>query len=79
MTGNILSCINDGCARPFRGDDEPWTEDQPEDRPANVVLIAVAVGNWPFLFVVATKGIAAGQLASCLQNSGPHLTCWQAG
>ena len=61
MTGNILSCVNDGCARPFQEEeDEPWTEDQPQDRPPNVMLVAVAVGNWPFLFVVATNDIAAG-------------------
>ena len=62
MTGNILSCINDGCARPFREEDQPWTEDQPQDRPANVALVAVAVGNWPFMFVVAIHEIAAGQV-----------------
>ena len=57
-TGNILSCINDGCAQPFREEDEPWTA---EDMPDNVVLVAISVGNWPFMFVVAKSEIAAGQ------------------
>lgn len=64
MTGNILSCINDGCARPFQEEAEHETVDQPQDRPANVALVAVAVGKWPFMFVVATNEIAAGQLGA---------------
>ena len=55
MNGNILSCINDGCADPFN------PEDHPHDKPANVQLVAIAVGRWPFMFVVAVKDIKKGQ------------------
>ena len=70
MTGNILSCINDGCARPYQEEEDPSTEDQPQDRPANVALVAVAVGNWPFMFVVAKNDIAAGQLGVTCKGWG---------
>ena len=59
MNGNILACINDGCADPFEAEAEP-----PEDQLANVELIPIAVGKWPFLFVIATADIDRGQPAS---------------
>lgn len=70
MNGNILSCINDGVAEPFRDKEDPLSdeedplkdEDQPQDKPANVALVAVAVGNWPFMFVVAMSQIAQGSM-----------------
>lgn len=57
MNGNILSCINDGCANPFNPEDHP---DHPDDKPANVQLVTIAVGKWPFMFVVAINNIKKG-------------------
>ena len=56
MNGNILACINDGVADPMS--DEP-------DRDANTQLVCIAVGCWPFMFVVATHDIEPGQVLIC--------------
>lgn len=65
MNGNITACINDGCADPLKEDDDSLSEvDAPKDMPANVDLVPVAVGNWPFVFVVTISNIAAGQLCT---------------
>ncbi|KAL3162801.1 hypothetical protein ABBQ32_009259 [Trebouxia sp. C0010 RCD-2024] len=62
MNGNITACINDGCADPLKEDDDSLSEvDAPKDMPANVDLVPVAVGNWPFVFVVTISNIAAGE------------------
>ena len=52
--GNILAAVNDGCADPmsFQGSQL--------DRPPNVQLLPVAVGRWPFLFMVACQDIEPG-------------------
>ena len=61
--GNITAAINDGQADPLAKE----CSDDSSDVDANVALVAIAVGNWPFLFVVATKDIAAGDFFSlCL-------------
>ena len=51
---NLTAAINNGRANPFASDPDP------NDREANVALTCMAVGNWPFLFVVAVKDISAG-------------------
>ncbi|DBA94449.1 TPA: hypothetical protein ACH3X1_002044 [Trebouxia sp. C0004] len=53
MNGNILACINDGIADPMS--DEP---DPSADKDPNTQLVCIAVGRWPFMFVVATEDIA---------------------
>jgi len=56
MNGNILAYINDGAA-------DPMAEDPDYEGPdANVQLVAVAIGRFPFMFVVATKDIEAGNV-----------------
>ena len=57
MNGNILACINDGIADPMS--DEP---DSSADEDPNTQLVCIAVGRWPFMFVVATEDIAPGKL-----------------
>jgi len=60
MNGNILACINDGVADPMS--DEP---DCSANRDANTQLVCIAVGCWPFMFVVATHDIEPGQVLIC--------------
>ncbi|KAL0041378.1 hypothetical protein WJX79_001252 [Trebouxia sp. C0005] len=55
MNGNILACINDGIADPMS--DEPVSS---ADEDPNTQLVCIAVGRWPFMFVVATEDIAPG-------------------
>lgn len=54
MYGNALARANDA-RRDVRGG-----TDKPEDIAArkNAALMPILVGRWPFLFMVATKGIA---------------------
>ena len=52
--GNILAAVNDGRADPLS-----FQESQ-LDRPPNVQLLQVAVGRWPFLFMVACQDIEPG-------------------
>ena len=71
MNGNITACINDGCADPFKEDDDSLSEEEgPKDMPANVDLVEVAIGKWPFVFVVTISKVAAGQLCADLE-AGP--------
>lgn len=60
MNGNILACINDGIADPMS--DEPVSS---ADEDPNTQLVCIAVGRWPFMFVVATEDIAPGTLLVC--------------
>lgn len=55
MNGNILACINDGVADPMSR-----RPDTRADRAANTQLVCIAVGRWPFMFVVATQDIEPG-------------------
>lgn len=49
-----MAAINDGAA-------DPMTHPKsPNNRPENVSLVPISVGQWPFLFVVTVKDIAAG-------------------
>ena len=52
--GNLLANVNDGCADPVS------FQTSELDRPANVWLLPVAVGRWPFLFMVASQDIEPG-------------------
>ena len=56
---NMLANINDGRA------DAMCLQPSDQDRPANVQLLPVAVGRWPFLFVVACDDIEPGGVLPC--------------
>ena len=77
MNGNITACINDGCADPFKEDDDSLSEEEgPKDMPANVDLVEVAIGKWPFVFVVTISEVAAGQLCADLEGwAFTHSKC----
>ena len=60
MNGNILSCINDGIADPMS--DEP---DSSADQDPNTQLVCIAVGRWPFMFVVAIEDIKPRKILIC--------------
>ena len=51
-----MARINDGCADPFSDSNGSGEL----DRAANVRLLPVAVGKWPFLFVVTLEDIEPG-------------------
>ena len=51
-----MACINDGSADPFSA--SPGRKML--DRAPNVRLLPVAVGSWPFLFVVTLEDIQPG-------------------
>ena len=54
-----MARINDGCADPFSA-----SRDCKElDCAANVRLLPVAIGSWPFLFVVTLEDIQPGTVA----------------
>ena len=67
--GNILANVNDGSVEPmsFRASEL--------DRPANVQLLPVAVGRWPFLFIVASQDIEPGIHIACLPQQHHLTTC----
>ena len=52
---NILAGINDGRVDPMS------LTPNTKDRPANVQLLPVAVGRWPFLFMVTSDAVTAGE------------------
>ena len=54
--GNITACINDGLGDPMSEAPDP----DAVDMAANVALVPIAVGRWPFLFIVAIEDIEAG-------------------
>ena len=58
--GNLLARINDGCADPFLANPDC----KELDRLPNVRLLPVAVGSWPFLFVVTLEDIQPGIFAA---------------
>ncbi len=62
--GNILASINDGAA------DAMSTKPSDKDRAANVQLLPVAVGRWPFLFLVASEDIKPGEHVCLLSLHG---------
>lgn len=52
---NMLANVNDGRA-------DAWSmEEHEQDRAANVQLLAVAVGRWPFLVMVTSQDIEPGK------------------
>ena len=53
----MFANINDGRS------DAMSIQSHKQDRPANVQLLPVAVGRWPFLFVVACENIEPGGLS----------------
>lgn len=55
-----MARINDGCADPFSSSPER----KELDRAPNVRLLPVAVGSWPFLFVVTVEDIQPGMFAA---------------
>lgn len=61
--GNITACINDGLANPMAEDPSP------DDVPPNAALICIAVGRWPFLFVIAVEDIKAGASLACAHRT----------
>lgn len=60
--GNILAMVNDGCADPMS------FQASHLDRAANVQLLPVAVGRWPFLFMVACQDVEPGIHLACLKS-----------
>ena len=70
--GNLLARINDGCADPMSPSPSP---SQHLDRPANVRLLPVAVGNWPFLFVVTLEALKAGDATASLHYLSTRQLC----
>ena len=58
-TGNIMAVINDGAADPMTNPKSP------KNRPENVSLVPISIGQWPFLFVVTVRDIAAGMDSAC--------------
>lgn len=53
-----MARINDGCADPF----STSSDRQELDHSANVRLLPVVVGSWPFLFVVTLQDIQPGNV-----------------
>ena len=74
MNGKILTCINDGSAYPMS--EEP---DESLDKPANAQVVCIAVGRWPFMFMVATDDIEPGDIfmlaSGCLLLTGSLCCC----
>jgi hypothetical protein len=56
---NMLACVNDGQADPMSA------EASKRDRAANVQLLPVAVGRWPFLFMVTSEDVTPGGCVDC--------------
>ena len=66
--GNILASVNDGCIDPMS------FQPNAQDRPANVWLLPVAVGRWPFLFMVASQDIELGTHMACMPQQQENKT-----
>ncbi len=62
MYGNILARAND-VRHDVRGGSDKKEEIASR---RNAAIIPIAVGRWPFLFMVATKGIPPSELQQCL-------------
>ena len=58
-----MAIINDGAADPM------GNPSSPENRSENVLLMPIAIGRWPFLFVVTTRRIEAGVCCNPAQTS----------
>ena len=59
--GNITAAVNDGRADPMAA-----SRDDVNDKAPNVALMCIAVGSWPFNFMVAIEDIEEGVISYAL-------------